>query len=61
MSGKGSGRRPTQIEDKQFEDNWSRIFGNKPGYVPLTDHFNHLLKDDQLGFENGKETTKENN
>lgn len=52
MSGKGSGRRPTQIKDEQFEDNWSRIFGNKP------DHLNYLLKDDKDGFS--EEANKEN-
>lgn len=29
MSGKGSLRRPTQIDDKTAEDNWNRIFGKK--------------------------------
>lgn len=36
--GKGSGRRPTQVDDKTFEDNWSRIFGgdrkSTEGYLP---------------------------
>lgn len=45
MSGKGSGRRPTQIDDKEAEENWNRIFGKKTGYVPLADHFNVLLED----------------
>jgi hypothetical protein len=54
MSGKGSNRRPTQIKDEEFTDNWSRIFGNKP------ERFNYLLKDYQLGF-NHEETSKENN
>jgi hypothetical protein len=27
MSGKGSGRRPTLVSDKEAEDNWARIFG----------------------------------
>jgi hypothetical protein len=30
MSGKGSGRRPAQVPEKQQEDNWERIFGKKP-------------------------------
>ena len=25
--GKGSGRRPTIVDQKTFEDNWSKIFG----------------------------------
>jgi hypothetical protein len=29
MSGKGSGRRPAQVPEKQQEDNWERIFGKK--------------------------------
>lgn len=27
MSGKGSGRRPTEVSEQSFADNWSRIFG----------------------------------
>lgn len=27
--GKGSTPRPRKISNKQFEDNWDRIFGNK--------------------------------
>lgn len=49
MSGKGSGRRPTLIDEKEAEENWNRIFGKKQGYVPLQDHFNVLLED-QDGF-----------
>jgi hypothetical protein len=30
MSGKGSGRRPAQVPEKQQEDNWNKIFGKKP-------------------------------
>lgn len=29
MSGKGSGRRPQQVDDKTAQDNWARIFGAK--------------------------------
>jgi hypothetical protein len=29
MSGKGSGRRPTLVSDKEAEDSWNRIFGKK--------------------------------
>lgn len=29
MSGKGDKRRPMQISEKEFSDNWNRIF-NKP-------------------------------
>lgn len=39
---KGSLRRPTQINDKQADDNWNRIFGKN--------RLNHLLKDDIDGF-----------
>lgn len=49
MSGKGSGRRPTQINEEEAEANWNRIFGKKPLYVPLAEHFN-LLLDDPDGF-----------
>jgi hypothetical protein len=34
MSGKGSGRRPTLVSDKEAEDNWSRIFGKKEVVAP---------------------------
>jgi hypothetical protein len=27
MSGKGSGRRPAQVNEKAFSDNWDSIFG----------------------------------
>ena len=27
--GKGSKRRPTVVNDKQFEDNWEKVFGKK--------------------------------
>ena len=27
--GKGSKRRPTVVSDKQFEDNWEKVFGKK--------------------------------
>ena len=59
MSGKGSGRRPTLIDEKEAEENWNRIFGKKQGYVPLQDHFNVLLEDKQDGFskEEINETT----
>ncbi len=29
MNGKGSDRRPMQIDKKTFEDNWERAFGKK--------------------------------
>jgi hypothetical protein len=29
MSGKGDTRRPTEISDKDMEDNWKKIFGPK--------------------------------
>ena len=27
--GKGSKQRPRYIDDKEFEDNWEKVFGNK--------------------------------
>lgn len=59
MSGKGSGRRPTQISEKEAEDNWNRIFGNKQGYVPLQDHFNVLLEDVDGFNEKGDEDVRQ--
>lgn len=29
MNGKGDKQRPTQISDKEMEENWERIFGKK--------------------------------
>jgi hypothetical protein len=29
MNGKGSKRRPQDVTDKELEENWKRIFGNK--------------------------------
>lgn len=29
MSGKGSKRRPQKVSNKQFADNWDKIFGKK--------------------------------
>jgi hypothetical protein len=29
MSGKGDKRRPMEIDNKTYESNWDRIFGNK--------------------------------
>jgi hypothetical protein len=28
--GKGSGRRPNDVDDKKIEDNWNNIFGMSP-------------------------------
>ena len=49
--GKGTARRPTQIDEAQANANWDRIF-NKDGLKrPIyTTHANHLLKDDEMGF-----------
>lgn len=29
MTGKGSNRRPRQVPQKQLDENWERIFGDK--------------------------------
>jgi len=44
--GKGCERRPAQVTEQEQEANWNRIFGKKD----KPDHFNHLLKDDEMGF-----------
>lgn len=31
MSGKGSGRRPAQVNEQAFSDSWDSIFGKKDG------------------------------
>ena len=30
MSGKGSGRRPMNIDRNQFDNNWDAVFNGKP-------------------------------
>lgn len=35
MSGKGSGRRPTQVDAATFQSNWDRIFSVTPKDKPL--------------------------
>tara|TARA_R110002020_G_C16234081_1_gene768626 strand:+ start:76 stop:252 length:177 start_codon:yes stop_codon:yes gene_type:complete len=32
--GKGSKRRKTQVADKQFMENWAKIFGNEKAHKP---------------------------
>lgn len=32
MSGKGDLKRPTQVDDKTFSDNWDRVFAAKKDY-----------------------------
>ena len=29
MSGKGSGRRRTEVTEDEFQDNWNKVFGEK--------------------------------
>lgn len=29
MSGKGDDRRPSNVDEQTFSDNWDRVFGNK--------------------------------
>lgn len=39
MSGKGSGRRPTQVDAATFQSNWDRIFssdGVRVGAMPVS-------------------------
>ena len=36
--GKGSKRRPTVVSDKQFEDNWEKVFGKKEPKVKSRKH-----------------------
>lgn len=36
MSGKGSGRRPQQVDDQTVASNWARIFGKKAKPITVT-------------------------
>ena len=36
--GKGSKQRPTKVSDKEFQDNWERIFGKKKPEVKSRKH-----------------------
>ena len=33
--GKGSNRRPSQVDDKVVEDNWDKIFKKKPSRIDI--------------------------
>ncbi len=33
MNGKGSTRRPSQVSDDEYRDNWARTFGHAPSHV----------------------------
>lgn len=64
--GKGTERRPQQVSEEEADANWTRIFGKSKkqsfdevypvkietnlGTISVTDRFNHLLKDDEMGF-----------
>jgi hypothetical protein len=49
--GKGYDRRPQQVSEAEAEANWNRIFNKKGLNSPIyTTHSNHLLKDDEMGF-----------
>ena len=38
IGGKGSDRRPKKVSDKQFQDNWERIFGKKEPKIKSRKH-----------------------
>ena len=43
--GKGSGRRPSNISDKELEDNWNALFNGHPNegqYIKEDDYGNEL-------------------
>lgn len=42
MEGKGSGRRPTQIDDATFQKNWERVFGGKKKTPTLRERMEEL-------------------
>lgn len=58
MNGKGSKRRPQQVDDKKMQDNWDRIFNKKQDMNVLINNnpdftsFNYEGKKDDMAHTN---------
>ena len=49
--GKGSKRRPMQIEKEKFEDNWEKVFGEKTKKTPKKERYNKRWYDNKGEIE----------
>ena len=61
MAGKGDKRRPREVDEKTFEDNWDRIFKKeKENPLPFTDSKPNENMFDDLNLKNTRETGDNN-
>ena len=61
MAGKGDKRRPREIDEKTFEDNWNRIFKKKKEVtLPTYDNKPNENMFDDLNIKNTRETGDNN-
>ena len=61
MAGKGDKRRPREVDEKTFEDNWDRIFKKKKeDPLPFTDSNPNEDMFDDLNIKNTRETGDNN-
>jgi len=56
--GKGSNRRPSQVDKKRFEENWLRTFGRKPTERDLEVENDPKYKDWRGAYEADKRRGK---
>ena len=62
MAGKGDKRRPREIDEKTFEDNWNRIFKKKKEVtLPIYDNKPNENMFDDLNLKNDRQDTKKHN
>ena len=61
MAGKGDKRRPREVDEKTFEDNWDRIFKKKKeNPLPFSDSKPNENMFDYLDLQNTRETGDNN-
>ena len=61
MAGKGDKRRPREVDEKTFEDNWDRIFKKEiENPLPFTDSKPNENMFDYLNLQNTRETGDNN-
>ena len=61
MAGKGDKRRPREVDEKTFEDNWNRIFKKKKEVtLPTYDNKPNENMFDDLNLKNTRETGDNN-
>ena len=62
MAGKGDKRRPREVDEKTFEDNWDRIFKKKKeNPFPFTDSKPNENMFDDLNLKNDRQDIKKHN